>query len=137
MSLVYVPNFGSVRSETRAVLDGSGLRWVDLRLKADTDYFDVLRFLWSRRETFWLVEHDMVPTVFDSIGVCGNAWCSGVGVARFSAEIMDRKPLIFEGSVFDPPRHRVGEWLSVALNLYGHADHWSGLRTRYRCCEHN
>ena len=130
-----------VQPAVRAALDQTGREWEPVNVSGSDDaYWQLLSDLWDARESFAIVEHDVIvrPDTLDLIEACQSPWCSwrihyggqaypGLGCAKFTAEIISRVPNALElvGQMSDathPPKHwcRLDAWLQyTVLPLHG------------------
>ena len=117
--------------------------WVNVSV-SETAYFEALKAIWARRETFALLEHDVVcrPDVVRAFEECPEPWCAfgysdichpecmeawanTLGCTRFREEILDLVPDALS-SIPDGERgwlnlcDRIGERLRAA----GFTHHW-------------
>jgi hypothetical protein len=90
---------------------------------ADTRYYDLLSDLWSHRETFAIVEHDVIvrPDSLDELEGCPEPWCAftvpyfvgdypGLACTKFEASVMGGFPeaMSLVGTMSNashPPKH--------------------------------
>lgn len=110
---------------------------------SDDAYWALLQRLWSRGQTFSIVEHDIIvrPDSLDELAGCPSPWCSfevpfvgswgdtyaGLGCAKFSASLIARAPEALArvaeipGDDVHPAKHwcRVDAWLAAVLQVAG------------------
>jgi hypothetical protein len=125
---VIVPHTGRLFPEVTEALEAIyvGAQLVDVS-GSDTAYFELLRELWAKGESFCLVEHDIVvtPGTISSMNDCGHEWCAskysylrgsywGLGCTRFRGPLLKRFPdLMDEVGEYDSPGHGRGHWCSL------------------------
>lgn len=94
---------------------------------SDTAYFDLLSRLWSEREPFIVVEHDIIVTEAAIAGLieCPQPWCScpypwynstltGLGCTKFDLSIMQDFPSLFdEVAKIHTDMHPAKHWCSI------------------------
>lgn len=132
---VIVPHVeGGLVPETRAALQDSGLRHELIVLDEMNTYAyaNLLVVLWRRRETFIIVEQDMVPTPgqLRSLAECGHEWCGysyfcgesrvymSFGIVRIDAKVMfDHPTLARQAAIVAGNPHRPTPWWSLAENM--------------------
>ena len=101
--------------ETRAALtaDGRDPEYVRVGPGTDSAYFELLRAVWAKGESFIVVEHDLVPYpgAIAELEECDQPWCgkpyslstgvagSCLGCTRFSAELLRAEPDAIEKTV--------------------------------------
>lgn len=92
--------------ETKAALEAQGFEpWYVNTGGQPTDYYDLLKRLWHKGETFCIVEQDIVPWpgALGALEACPQGWCgfsyqlsSGygawLGCTRFRAEFVRARP---------------------------------------------
>ena len=75
-------------------------------MAGDDSYYGLMADLWARRETFVIVEHDIVvwPGAIQALENCPEPWCTypyyssvgwildGLGCTKFGAELLKRFP---------------------------------------------
>jgi len=117
--------------------------WIDVS-SSDAAYHAALLDIWGRRETFALLEHDVVcrPDVIDAFETCPEPWCSygyanichpecqdawanQLGCVRFRKELLDAVPDALssippEGWEWRNLCDRIGE----RLRAKGFTHHW-------------
>lgn len=106
---------------------------------SDEAYWELLAHMWDERQTFVVVEHDVVvrPGALEELIGCPQPWCSfgvpyvgriyaGLACAKFSAELIARTPdlLALTAAFSDethPPRHwcRLDSWIQIVLGEAG------------------
>ena len=110
---------------------------------SDSAYFELLARLWHMRESFIVVEHDVIVTEAAIAGLieCPNTWCScpypwydrtlhGLGCTKFDAQIMQDLPELFDVIASDTnDLHPAKHWCNIDarmrryLNSYMRNDH--------------
>ena len=129
---IVVP-FTKVMPEVATALPDA--EWIDVS-GSDEAYWEMFRTLWAARETFVVVEHDIVTTTdhIDDLLLCPSEWCAsgydfenlgmihGLGCAKFEASLMERLPDAFDvigtwQTSEHPPRHwcSLDSWVQAYL----------------------
>jgi hypothetical protein len=142
-----VQPYTRLRPEVVQALTGWDVAFVDVS-GSDEAYWQLLADLWSKAQTFVIVEHDILvrPDSLDELVECHEPWCSfqvpyvgrlyaGLSCAKFSAGLIARYPdaLDIVGEIDEPPEHprrhwcRLDSWLqSHVLNPGGEIMHVHG-----------
>jgi hypothetical protein len=77
---------------------------------SDTAYWQLLQELWEQRESFIVIEHDVIPSEegFQSLASCSQPWCAcpiqiisrgmvgTLGCAKFDSSLMEEFPTLME-----------------------------------------
>lgn len=137
--MIVVP-YTAAHEATAAALDATGRVWRAEWVGADDSaYWRLLAKLWGARESFTIVEHDIVPTgaALDSLDACGADWCacpypymgtvySGLGCTRFRRGVTASYPDVMDviAGLSDKdhdPMHwcRIDAWLTEVLAARG------------------
>jgi hypothetical protein len=148
---VIVP-YTHLRQETVDALKETGHYYIPVDVSSsDHAYFDLLSSLWEKKESFILVEHDVVvgPSTLDELEACSSRWCSvtvdyfwshqahGLACAKFTYQMMLNYPGLMAqvGSMYDaghPPKHwcRLDAWITRTLPVLSHVhyDHLKHIR---------
>lgn len=132
---VYIP-FTDLRKETLAAIVKSKCDYELVNVSgSDEAYWELLDDLWTRGETFAIVEHDVVihPTAISELQQCGSSWCAfptpyfygthvGLGCVKFGSDLIKRFPSALDrvAELFDdkhPPKHwcRLDAWLQTRV----------------------
>ena len=132
---VYVP-FTEVHKDTLAALVASKCDYELVRVSgSDEAYWELLSDLWAKRETFTIVEHDVVirPDTIDELANCSFDWCAfpipylssthiGMGCVKFGVSLMQRFPDALDrvapiSDAKHPPKHwcRLDAWLQTRI----------------------
>lgn len=133
--MMVVMPFTRQTPECVEALNATGREWVGRDVSAsDSAYFDLLTELWAARQTFCLVEHDIIVTAdaLDGLEACDSDWCvcpypygaaqgglhAGLGCVRFRGSLLERTADALErvAALSDrqhPHRHwcRLDHWL--------------------------
>ena len=94
---------------------------------SDQDYWRLLLALWGQRQSFILVEHDVVidEHTLPSLARCPDLWCAcpypyistvsyGLACVKFRREVMEKVPLLMEVVGCGTPRnHPAGHWCTL------------------------
>lgn len=121
----------------REGLKSTGRKWEEVFVgNSDEDYWGVLAVLWAKRETFCVVEHDVLVRhdTLDELENCPEAMCAfpvpyfwspvavSLACVKFSAEVIARHPDLMQrvGEMSDeghPPRHwcRLDMWIQMLI----------------------
>jgi hypothetical protein len=118
-------------------LEATGWPWRQAYVGgSDEAYWELLGDLWADRESFVVVEHDVIlrPDTLDELADCPQAWCSfavpyldteyaGLACAKFSDEIIAACPDALDrvgrmSNAAHPPKFwcTVDAWLQVVLS---------------------
>lgn len=131
---VVVP-YTKLRIETARALDASGYAWEPVKMTHDESYWELLADLWAARETFVIVEHDVViePGSLRELDECDTWRCSipieymngpyaGLGCTKFDARTIAARPNALErvagmSDATHAPKHwcRLDAWLQAVL----------------------
>lgn len=105
-----------------------------VRMEDDLNYWYVLRELWQERETFILVEHDVIPWpgALKLLWDCPEPWCANpyklahdngfttaLGCTKFDKSLMEKVPELWD---------RLAE--GIDFRCQGDPRHWYGLDGR-------
>lgn len=134
--------FSELHAETVVALHGEQVRYAPCRV--DTDYWTLLYDLWQAKQSFIVVEHDIVvnETTIDELRVCEHDWCAmpfpyrgeekaySLACTKFSAGLIGRYPKLLEivggmSDAFHPPGHwcRLDAWTYELLTRLGEKRH--------------
>ena len=132
---VYVP-YTRLCPETKKALDATKHSYTPINVsKSDETYWELLNSLWSKGETFAIVEHDIVihKTALQELADCPRPWCAfpvpyfssnhvGLGCVKFGSDLIKRFPNALDevALMFDskhPPKHwcRLDAWLQTRV----------------------
>ena len=147
MTRIVVP-YTRIHPEVRTALPPT-TDWRDVSAD-DEAYYRLLCELWTARESFILVEHDIVPTLtmLSELVSCASPWCAcgyafenlgliyGLGCTKISGELMAQVPnamelVALETSDDHPNRHwcRLDDNLKAVMGRRGiHAHHHGTVR---------
>lgn len=130
--IVYLPFTAvapGVREALRATQHPYREVYVGMR---DTAYWELLSGLWSKGQTFAIVEHDIVvqPDSLKELEECPWDWCSfgapyfrgvyhGLGCIKFGTELIKRHPGALEQVAAYPPddKHPPKHWCRIDTYL--------------------
>lgn len=129
---IVCPYAGSIAPETRGALDSCRLSWRAVDVSAsDTAYTHLLASLWAARETFIVVEHDIVPPprALADLASCDEPWCAlpyrlggivhaGLGCVKFTAGLLVSLPdAVAQTWAERSETHPPGHWCSLDHRL--------------------
>ena len=112
-----------LRPPTREIV---GARFVDVS-SDDQAYWRLLRDLWTDRQSFILIEHDVAPTKeqIDSLWNCPEEWCAypysmgdiettALGCVKFEDSLIERTSDLLSGII-----ERLRDWRSLDVMVVG------------------
>lgn len=120
-----------------------GAVWVDVSA-SDNAYYTALRDIWEQRESFAVLEHDVVcrPDVVDAFEECPEPWCiygysnichpgcmeawrNALGCTRFRAEILEAVPDAVSSIAPEAwDWHNLCDGIGNNLRAAGFTHHW-------------
>ena len=125
--------------------------WVDVS-HSEVAYYGALRWMWERRETFAVLEHDVVcrPDIVRELEECPEPWClcwyadvchfecregwrNQLGCTRFRKELIDAVPDALSSVSEDRwIWNNVCDALGENLRAAGFSHHWHGSVEHHR-----
>src|SRR5674476_221247 len=136
---VVVP-YTNLRPETVAALEATNTAYDAIKMDDDQAYWRLLADLWTKGETFILVEQDIIinPGTIASLDTCPSSWCAfgygycglenyyGLGCVKFGGDLMAAVPDLMDQVALmhdegHPPKHwcRLDAWMSVVFAASG------------------
>lgn len=140
MTVRVVVPYTDLRSETVAALEATGTAYNAIRMDCDEDYWGLLAGLWTKGETFVLVEQDIVinHSTITTLDACPSSWCSfgygyfslesyhGLGCVKFGSSLMAAVPDLLDRVALmsdegHPAKHwcRLDAWMQALLAASG------------------
>lgn len=126
--IVVIPHVGDVALPVIDALLNLGVKpWMADVSGGDERYFDLLEDFWNERQSFVIVEHDIVvtPEAWEELTTCNAAWCAqpypymesthvGLGCTRFDAEFtLKHAGIMGVVAQADYPKHGPKHWCSL------------------------
>lgn len=137
--------FTKIAPGVERALDATKWAWTPIYVgDADDSYWKLLNDLWGARETFCVVEHDVIvrPDTLDELAACRESWCgfplpylngeyAGMGCVRFTDRLISGCPNALDDVAryqndTHPPKHWcvLDHWLQrQVLPALGAAKH--------------
>ncbi len=127
----------------REGLAATGWSWEEAFVGgSDSAYFELLADLWSAREAFIIVEHDVIlrPDSLDQLWNCSCAWGGyavpyvgshyhGMACVKFTEELIARIPdALVQVAGMDGDDHPAKHWCRLDARLQAHVLPRSGLQ---------
>lgn len=140
MTVRVVVPYTNLRPETVAALEATDTKFDAIRMGDDQDYWWLLADLWTKGETFIIIEQDIVINrgTIASLDTCPHLWCSfgygyfggenfhGLGCTKFDSRLMEAVPDMLDRVALmrdegHPPKHwcRLDAWTSAVLAASG------------------